>query len=368
MTRVLIAAGGSGGHIFPAVALARRIKEKAPDADILFVGSDKALDKALFRKEGFRFALLSANKLPYKKSYRTVLFFFGLFLDAIRSLFMIVSYRPSVMIGFGGYVSSPVSLAAHLFGVPVVAHEQNVVPGRANKILFRLASKIAVSFRETEKSLGGLASKSVYTGNPIRASLYRDDRPGSVKRLGMEPDKFTVLVIGGSQGARGLNEKFIAAIGGMDEDARKGLQVIHITGLSDYPNAVKEYERLGLESRVYSFMDEIEDAYSASDLVVTRSGASAIFELALFGKPMILIPYPFAMSHQVENAKVFSKKGAAIEFAEKEMTAGDLKDKILYLANDRGALEGLGRAAKAMSVPDASDRLAAVVLGAAKGS
>jgi UDP-N-acetylglucosamine--N-acetylmuramyl-(pentapeptide) pyrophosphoryl-undecaprenol N-acetylglucosamine transferase len=368
MKKILIAAGGSGGHIFPAVALARRIKEKVTDCDILFVGSDKSLDKGIFQKEGLKFALLSSNKLPYKKSFKTILFFLGLFFDSVRSLFIVASYKPSVVVGFGGYVSSPVSVAAYILGIPVVAHEQNVVPGRANKILFRLASKIAVSFSETKESMGPLADKAIYTGNPIRANLYKNDRAGSVKRLGLEPGKFTILVIGGSQGARGLNEKFLAAVSNIDDKTKAALQVIHITGMADYTKASREYERIGLDHRVYSFVDQIEDAYSASDLVVTRSGASAIFELALFGKPMILVPYPFAMSHQTENARVFSKRGAAIEMAEKELSPEDLKNRMIGLLNDPLALEGLGCSARGMSVPDASDRLADAVLGAAKRS
>jgi UDP-N-acetylglucosamine--N-acetylmuramyl-(pentapeptide) pyrophosphoryl-undecaprenol N-acetylglucosamine transferase len=175
MTKVLIAAGGSGGHIFPAIALARRIAQKSKDTDILFVGSDKSIDRKIFIKEGFKFKLLSANKLPYKKSLKTILFFMGLALDTVRSIFIVISYRPSVVVGFGGYVSSPVSVAAYLFRIPVVAHEQNVVPGRANRILFNLASRVAISFSETRDSMKNLAEKAVYTGNPIRASIFKED-------------------------------------------------------------------------------------------------------------------------------------------------------------------------------------------------
>lgn len=363
MKRVLIAAGGSGGHIFPAVALARRLKEKAPGVDIFFVGSDKSLDKSIFQKERLDYALLSANKLPYRKSIKTVLFFFGLFLDTIRSFFIVLSKRPSVVVGFGGYVSTPISAAAFLFRIPVVAHEQNVAPGRANRVLFRFATKIAVSFSETQSLLGPLSGKSVYTGNPIRASLYKkDDRLSSAKRLGLDPGKFTILVIGGSQGARSLNEKFLAALSKIDDKTREALQVVHITGAADYAAATGEYKKLGLEHRVYSFVDEIEDAYSVSDLAVTRSGASAIFELALFGKPMMLVPYPFASSHQTENARVFSKRGAAVELCEETLTGDRFKEEIMYLLNNRSILDDLARSAKIMSVPDSSNRLADVVL------
>ncbi len=366
--RILIAAGGSGGHIFPAVALARKLKERNSGIDILFVGSDKAIDKSIFVKEGFRYSLLSSNKLPYRISIRTAFFFLRLFFDMVKSFFIVASYRPDTVAGFGGYVSVPVSLAAYILRVPVIAHEQNVVPGRANKILFKIARRIAISFRETGSRLGKDAAKVVFTGNPIRATLHKSDRRESLKRHGFDKDLFTMLVMGGSQGAHVLNEKFVQALSMMDSGARKSLQVIHITGIKDYAWAVREYEKIGLAHRVYSFTDSIEDAYSASDLVVTRSGASAIFEIALFGKPMILVPYPFAMSHQSENARVFTMNGAAIEIDEKDLQAEEFKDRIVNLMNDRDVLGALANGARKMSMPQASDNLADAVFKVSKGT
>jgi len=365
--RILIAAGGSGGHIFPGVALARKLKEKASDVDILFVGSGKNLDRNIFEKEGFRRRFLSTNKLPYGLSIHTVVFCLRLLFDAAKSFFIVASYRPSLTVGFGGYVSGPISMASALFGIPIIAHEQNVVPGRANRLLFRLATKIALSFRETEKLLGKDAAKAVFTGNPVRASVEPDKerdlrRCEGVKNMGLDTDKFTVLVIGGSQGARPLNEKFIDMLHKIDSVTRKTLQVIHITGIRDYAWAAKEYELIGVKHRVHTFIDRIEDAYSASDLVVTRAGASAMFETALFGIPMILVPYRFAMSHQLENAMAFSEKGAAITIEEEDLAAGAFKDKILNLISNRSALEALARSARSLSVPEASDNLANVIL------
>lgn len=365
--RVLIAAGGSGGHIFPAVALARKLKEVRPDIDILFVGSNKSLDKSIFEKEGFRYSLLSANKLPYRITPKIIFFLIKLKFDCLKSLLLVAAYRPDAMVGFGGYVSSVVSLASFIFRVPIAAHEQNVVPGRANKFLFRWAAKIAVSFKETERFTGEHASKVVITGNPIRATICsatgaKCDKPASLKKFGFVPDKFTILLIGGSQGAHFLNKKFVDAIIGMDEKIKASLQIVHITGIKDYGWVVKEYEKSSLEARAYSFIDRIEDAYTVSDLVITRSGASALFEIALFEKPMILVPYPFAMSHQAENARVFSVRGAAIEIDEKYLSAELFKNKILSLMNDRVMLNGLAARARELSVPEAADNLSKLVL------
>ena len=366
--KVLIAAGGSGGHIFPAVALARKLREIRPDVDILFVGSNKSLDKSIFEKENFRYSLLSANKLPYRITPKIVTFLIKMKFDCLKSLFLAASYRPDVMVGFGGYISSVVSLASFVLRVPIAAHEQNVVPGRANKFLFRWAAKIAVSFKETERFIREDASKVVLTGNPVRARICsatgaKCDRPACLKKFGFVPDKFTILLIGGSQGAHFLNEKFVEAVAGMDEKVKSSLQVIHITGIKDYGRTVSEYEKMPIEARVYSFIDRIEDAYTVSDLIITRSGASALFEIALFEKPMILIPYPYAMSHQAENAGAFSARGAAVEIAEKDLSAALFKDKISNLMNDKAALNNLAMRAGDLKMPEAADNLARLVLG-----
>ena len=363
--KVLIACGGSGGHIFPAIALAQGLKEKNGGIDLLFVGSNTALDRRIFEKERCRYELISSNKLPYKKSLKVAIFFVKAFLDLARSFIILIRYSPNVVVGFGGYVASPVVLAAYVLRIPIVVHEQNVVPGRANAILFRFAKKIAVSFKETKGYLGRFSDKAVVTGNPIRLTLLKDDRASNIKKLGLSPDKFTVLVVGGSQGAHKLNDAVLQAVTGLDRRMRSMLQVMHITGIMDYSRASQAYKELDIEHRVFSFVDNIEEAYSASDLVVTRSGASAIFELAYFGRPMILVPYPFAMSHQTENAKVFSSSGAAMQLDEKELSGEAIRTRIEELFNNRAMLAEMAKKARSLSVPDSSRKLAFEILKAA---
>ena len=356
--KVLIAAGGSGGHIFPAISLGRALKSRRKDVELLFVGSDKALDKRIFEKEGAAFSLLSANKLPYTASLALVPFFMRLCLDTVKSFAIMLSYKPDVIVGFGGYISFPAILAGRMLRVPAIVHEQNVVPGRANRILFRLADRIALSFEDTRAWLGRDAPKAVMTGNPIRTEMFRDDRSWGIRKFGFDANKFTVLVIGGSQGSHALNRTFIDALFTLADTPRRSLQVIHITGARDYEWAASAYEETGIEYRVHSFVDRIEEAYSASDLVVTRSGASALFELAFLGKPMILVPYPFAMSHQKENAAAFSKNGAAFEIDEKDLSADRFRDTLVDFLNNRQKLKSLGAAARRMAVPGASEILA----------
>ncbi len=394
--RILIAAGGSGGHIFPAIALARALQGFSGDGadpstgsgsipnnsrplgqssrgiDIRFVGSDKALDRRILEKEGFKFSLVSANKFPYEKSPpQLILFFIKLTIDLIKTFFMVLSYKPDVIAGFGGYVSCPALMIAVLFRIPRIVHEQNVVPGRANRLLFKLADKVAISFEETRRalspSIGKDAGKYVFTGNPLRSEVLKEERQSGIKRFGLDESKFTILVIGGSQGAHFLNETFVNAMAGIDKELRNSFQAIHLTGIKDYEWAIKSYAGIdGLAYRVYSFIDRIEEAYSASDLVITRAGASAIFEIAYFARPMILVPYPFANAHQSENAKVFSQKGAAVMIDENTLSAESFKDNILRLFNDKETLKKLGHSAKRLSLPDASSRLAREVLAMTK--
>jgi UDP-N-acetylglucosamine--N-acetylmuramyl-(pentapeptide) pyrophosphoryl-undecaprenol N-acetylglucosamine transferase len=364
--KILIASGGSGGHIFPAVALAEELRLKDRSAQIMFVGSDKALDRRIFEKERFKYRLLSANKLPYRVSFDTMLFLLKLSIDIFRSLMITIKYRPDVVVGFGGYVSAPVIVAAYILGIPRMVHEQNAVPGRANAMLFRFAERIAVSFEETKDHLGAYAKKAVFTGNPIRASLLKYDKAGNIKKLGLDLQKFTILVIGGSQGSHNLNKAFLGSLSKIGEDIRRSLQIIHITGVTDYGWANAAYKELSIEHRVHSFLDRIEEAYSVSDLIVTRSGASAIFEIAYFGKPMILIPYPFALSHQSENARIFSTRGAAVEIDEKDLSPDLMKEKIEGLLKDRNKLSAMGESARRMSAPDSSRGLAQAVLNIRK--
>jgi UDP-N-acetylglucosamine--N-acetylmuramyl-(pentapeptide) pyrophosphoryl-undecaprenol N-acetylglucosamine transferase len=233
-------------------------------------------------------------------------------------------------------------------------------------MLFRFADRIAISFKETKTYLSAYEEKVVFTGNPIRASLLKNDKRGGIKKFGLDPEKFTMLVMGGSQGAHNLNKAFLRALSEMDKSVRSSLQIIHITGVTDYGWAGGAYKELSVEHRVHSFLDSIEEAYSASDLIVTRSGASAIFEIAYYGKPMILIPYPFALSHQSENAGIFSKRGAAVQIEEKDLSSGIMKDKIEYLLKDRKKMSEMGENARRISVPDSSHSLAREVLACRK--
>src|SRR3989338_2971814 len=304
--KIIIAAGASGGHIFPAISLGASLRSKIDRARILYICSNRYLDKRIFSREGLKFRCLSSNKLPPGFSFGMLAFPVMLALDMLKALFIIAAFRPRVIIGFGGYASFPVVLAGRLVGIPTVIHEQNVAIGRANLFLLRFANKIAVSFNETIRYIpDGLKKKAVVTGNPIRTNLLKDDKALAIKKFGLDKDRFTLLVIGGSQGAHRLNMVFAESIASLEEERKKAIQIVHIAGERDRESIAAIYDNFDVLACVFSFLDRIDEAYSAADLVFSRSGAAALSELAYYAKPMVLVPYPYARSHQRENAIAF---------------------------------------------------------------
>ncbi len=361
--KVLIAAGASGGHIFPAIALGSSLRRKADNLEILFVCSNRYLDRRIFSREGLNFRCLSSNKLTPRLSFSLLAFPARLALDMAKALFIIAAFRPKVIVGFGGYASFPIVLIGSLAGIPAVIHEQNVAIGKANLFLARFAKKIAVSFKETISRIpDGMKEKVVYTGNPIRTDLLKDDKELALKKFGFDRDKFTLLVIGGSQGAHRLNRIFAESIASLEEARKKDIQIVHIAGEQDKESIEAIYDNFDIPALVFSFLDRIDEAYSAADLVFSRSGSAALSELAYYAKPMVLVPYPYARSHQKENALAFAGKGAAIYKEEGELTPREFRSMVLELMDNREKLAILSKMSRSLSMPDASDRLADVVM------
>jgi len=364
--RVLIAGGGSGGHIFPAVALIPALRDQEEAIDVLLVGSGRDLDKRILKKEGVPHAFLSANKMPTGFTVRLVPFIFWLMIDLLRGIFLVLSYRPSVIVGFGGYVSLPLIVAGACCCVPNIVHEQNVIPGRANMVLCRFAKKVAVSFSETVRYLSGMREKVVITGNPIRTDITRLSRSEALRRIGLEEGRLTLLIMGGSQGSSNLNRIVVGSIEILGQSVRQGIQIIHLSGRQDFDWLSERYRRIGIPHKVFSFIEDIGQVYSACDLAVSRAGSSALFELAAFAKPMILVPYPYAMQHQSENALAFSKNDAALSAEEKDISPESFRDILERLIMDKERMSVLSKNAYSLSVPDASHRLACEVIALAR--
>ncbi|MFH1664944.1 MAG: undecaprenyldiphospho-muramoylpentapeptide beta-N-acetylglucosaminyltransferase [Candidatus Omnitrophota bacterium] len=360
--KVLLAAGGSGGHIFPSVALAGEL-EKAGVEEIFFVSSKRKLDKNILGGVRHKCFFLSVNPMPLSfRPVRILKFVLKLFADVIVSAGLIVKLRPDVVVGFGGYSSGAIVAVAKVFGVPVMIHEQNYFPGRANRILSRIADRVAVSFKDSAEYFPRTRDKVVYSGNPLREGILRGNKEEAFSRLGLDPGKFSVLIMGGSQGSSFLNGTASESALRIKNSPGDAVQFIHLTGRNDYDRVKTFYEKNDIPGKVFHFLDRMEDAYAVCDLAVTRAGAAAVFELAYYAKPMILVPYPNPKNNQRSNAEYFSKAGAAIQLEEKDLTCDKLAGEILGLRADGRRRESIARAAGELGAPEAGKCLAQEVI------
>lgn len=360
--RVILAAGGSGGHIFPSLALAREL-EKYGVVDIRFVSSKRKLDRDLLAGVREKCSFLSINPMPLKFRPWKILVFAGkLLYDILSAAYILLTYRPDVVVGFGGYSSGAITALAGSFGIPVIIHEQNVLPGRANRMLAGISRKIAVSFEQTGEYFPGHEGKVVHTGNPLRVDMLTNDRNSSAVNLGVDPDKKTILVMGGSQGSTFLNSIVSESAIMINKGASDKVQFIHLTGVKDYEAISRFYRENDIVARVFSFIDRIDDAYAASDIAISRSGAAAVFELAYYAKPMILVPYPNPKNNQRTNAAYFAKNNAAVYREENGLTSDILASEVLKMLGDSSYRHELASCARRLSRPDAAKRLAEEVI------
>ncbi len=365
--RVILAAGGSGGHIFPSVALASELK-KVGVREIFFISSKRQLDRNILAGSKHRCFFLSVNPMPLNLDpVRAAIFVSKLFLDTARSLYLIIKLRPDVVVGFGGYSSGAIVGVARMFRIPVLIHEQNLLPGRANRILSRLADRVAVSFKDSARYFPRAAGKIVYSGNPLRLDMLSNDRVRSAQRLGVSPEKLTVLIMGGSQGSSFLNRTVSEVARHIKEEKGDAIQFIHLAGKKDYEHVKRFYEENKIPGKVFSFLERIDDAYAASDLAISRSGAAAVFELAFYARAMILVPYPNPKNNQRSNAMYFSQAGAAVYKEENDLSREDLAGEVLGILTDGPRRERISRAARELSVPGAGKILAEEIVKLAKG-
>lgn len=328
--RILVVAGGSGGHILPAVGFCQDLLEKYPqDVDITFVSTKRQTASALITPD-FKPVFLKISKGPL-----------GLSRLIGGSIYWILKIRPDKVVVFGGYLSVPFVMLAKLFGCSVLLHEQNVVPGRANQFLSGITDKIAITFDETRKYFKVRQEKEILCSFPLRKSLKMVDKREALDFFGLDPHRFTVFVLGGSQGAHRINEAFLEALA-LNKQLSK-LQVIHVCGAGDFAFVQKAYQKLVLSSKVFAFLNEMHYAYSAADLVISRAGAGAVVEVMYFGVPAILIPYPFACGHQRDNARVLAQTGAAILLEEEKTSADTLNGLLDIFVGDSIRRKTMGR-------------------------
>ncbi|MBM3307792.1 MAG: undecaprenyldiphospho-muramoylpentapeptide beta-N-acetylglucosaminyltransferase [Candidatus Eisenbacteria bacterium] len=362
--RIMIAGGGTGGHIFPGVAIADALEQLAPGTEVFFMGRRGSIEERVVTGTGRRFAAVPAMGLARGVEARNVAMPFVVAGGYARSLTVLAGSRPAAAIGTGGFISVPPILAARTLGVPVVLQEQNSWPGLATRLLSRLAAEVHVSFDDTAAWLPR-ARKVVISGNPVRAGLAGLSRDAARRSLGLPDAGRVVFALGGSRGARRINE---AVAGAMGEFARTGTAIVAQTGRDDLESVREAAGKAGARAVVEAFFDDVGRAYAASDLVVARAGATTLAEIALVGRPSILVPYPHATEgHQLRNARAFERGGAAVVVEDGALSGRALAEKVLALLDDTPLLASMADGARKLARPDAADRVARATLALARG-
>jgi len=353
--KVIISGGGTGGHIFPAISIANAIKEKYPDTEILFVGAENRMEMERVPAAGYKIIGLPVAGFDRKNLLKNIVVLGKLYKSLSKARKIINDFQPDIAIGVGGYASGPILKAASQKGIPTLLQEQNSYAGVTNKLLAKKAAKICVAYDGMEQFFA--ADKIVLTGNPVRQDLVvtEEKRKEAYSYFQLDPNKKTIVVIGGSLGARTINESIIASL---DKIKESNVQFIWQSGKYYYQNSKEELEKQPNSSVILTeFISRMDLAYSVADLIISRAGAGSISEFCLLGKPVILVPSPnVAEDHQTKNAQALVKKNAAIMIADKNAIK-ELIPEAFNTIQYENLLSELSKNILKMALPDSANKI-----------
>lgn len=361
MVQVVLAGGGTAGHTSPLIATADRLRELEPGIGLISVGTPKGLESRVIPAAGLRLAMIAPVPLPRSLRPELLLVPFRLVKSVVQARGILNRHHADVVVGFGGYVSLPVYLAAAIGRIPIVIHEQNAVPGLANKVAARFTNHVVVSFPNTD------LPHARYLGLPVRAAIAGLDRAADRAEarsvLGLDADRPTLLVSGGSQGARSLN---LATRDALPRLLAAGVQVLHVLGAKNMTSDIVPMtdSETGARYVPVAYVDRMEQAYAAADLMIGRAGAGTVAETAIVGLPAVFVPLPHGNGEQAKNAEASINAGAAVLVVDEEFTADRLVHEVLPLITDPAELARMSEAGKGLIPADAAGALANVVLGA----
>jgi len=351
--RIVIAGGGTGGHLFPGIALAQEFMARNPTNRLLFVGTGKPFETTALSKAGFVHKGITSEGIKGRGILNQTKSILKIPRGILESVMILKQFRPDLVVGVGGYSAGPLVAGAWLLGIKIVLHEQNILPGITNRILSRLADRIYVSFDDIPAGFN--PKKVLYTGNPVRREILQcatDQKAGEINDS-PQPRQFTILILGGSQGAHSINMAVLDAIDTIKDKAKFFL--IHQTGLNDETRVKTQYERYGVSFKVQAFFNDMARQYQNADLVICRAGATTVAEIKAVGKGAIFIPFPFAAdNHQVLNARSLENAGAAEMILEKDLNGNDLAERINFYASSPDMLRRMASRTKDLSRPDAA--------------
>ena len=348
--KVVIAGGGTGGHLFPGIAVANALSERIKLSEIVFAIGNKPIEEEILAPYGYKTVSFKIEGIKGKNPYRVIKALFMIPGSLWQAAFFLKNFKPDVVLGVGGYSSGPVCLAAKLMGIATAIHEQNSYPGLTNRILNKFVDRIFISFEESKKFF--CRKKTTLTGNPIRKTFFDPSESVFYKN-----DIFTIFASGGSQGSTAINDIIIAASCLLKEQGVI-FKIIHQSGQSDYERVSALYKDKEIDATVFPFIDDIKTMYAQANIVIARAGASTIFELAAMGKPSILIPFPYAANdHQTENARSIASCGGAFIIPQSNADKHNISNIIKNLIADKDTLKIMGDSAKKLAKPDAAEHI-----------
>ncbi len=348
--RLIIAGGGTGGHLFPGIAVAEEFLVRDSKNEVLFVGTSNGIEARAVPAAGYKLELISAAGIRGKGLISQIRGGLMMLNGFRQSRKLIKSFQPDMVLGVGGYASLPMLLAARQMKVATCIHEQNAMPGKTNRLLGRLVDQIFITVEESTGFFDKV--KTVLTGNPLRMQILSSCITASVQQSA--GNELNLLVFGGSQGAHALNSAMVEALPMLKKMERQ-INITHQTGAKELEEVIRGYRENGVDADVRAFIDDMATAYSKADLIICRAGATTIAELTACGKAALFIPFPYAVDdHQRRNAEVLVNHGAGFMLLEKDLSGSKLAEKILQLANDRRLLENTGKLAFGMARLDAA--------------
>lgn len=345
--RVIIAGGGTGGHVYPGIAIAKEIVGRSSQAEVLFIGTERGLESRVVPQEGFRLQTITISGVKGIRGLKRLGSLLKIPVSLWESYRIMVQFKPRLVIGVGGYSSGPPVLVAALLRIPILLQEQNATPGLTNRLLARIAGRVATSFPESQIFFG---RKAVLTGNPVRHEFRQS-------KVSVPEGRFVIVIVGGSQGAHAINQAVIQSLDYLGPELTQ-LQFIHQTGESDYEEVSKAYARYDVVHEVRPFFYDMPIQYLRADLLISRAGATTLAEIALSGKASILVPFPYATdNHQQKNAESFANAGAAEMILQKALSGKVLADRIMYYFKHPEVVQQMAERSLRFGRPDATKRI-----------
>lgn len=348
--RCVIAGGGTGGHLFPGMAIAEAFMEREIGNEVLFVGTEKGLEARILKKGRFTLRMIKVEPIKGKSFLKRLNVLINIPRAVREALMILKEFHPQVVLGVGGYASGPTLIAAHLLGIHRAIHEQNIIPGMTNRILRWFSQRIFISFEETKRFFP--ERKTILTGNPIRKEFFISNPIEEKKE-----DRFNILIFGGSLGAHRINLAVIEALEPL-QGLRSKLRFFHQTGNDDFESVSRAYKEKGFDAEVSPFFYDMATRYRMADLVVCRSGASSVAEIGAMGKASILVPYPYAANqHQLMNAKILVEMGRALMIPDRELNGLSLSKAIIRLYEHPEEREKMEEAVRKIGRPKAAEEI-----------